>query len=304
MSALTYATAQLLRVLPRAGISRVMGRAADRAWPAPINRAVIRAYSKFYRVSLDECLQTEGWTSFDEFFTRGLRDGARPIAADPRTVVSPSDGRVESMGPVDMQRTFTVKGRPYRVEELVGDRDDALRYEGGAGCVIYLSPRDYHRVHAPVDGTVSLIRSMPGDYYPVNSIGVKHVPNLFARNRRVAFAIDTPPETGLGRVTVVMVAAIVVGRITATGVDARDVPFGNHVIAPPRVVKRGDEIGVFHLGSTAVVFFERRAVGAAAEWLVDEGAILYGQRLLQAVPVVSAPAVSDAKHRKTNGRAR
>jgi phosphatidylserine decarboxylase len=301
MSALTYATAQLLRVLPRAGISRVMGRAADRTWPAPLNRAVIRVYSKLYDVALHECVQTEGWTSFDEFFTRVLREGARPIDPDPRTIVSPADGRVESMGEVDMQRTFTVKGRPYRVEELVGDAGEALRYEGGAGCVIYLSPRDYHRVHAPVAGTLAHIRSMPGDYYPVNSIGVKHVPNLFARNRRVAIAIDTPPETNLGRVTVVMVAAIVVGRITATGVDARDVPFGDHVISPAPKIERGDEIGIFHLGSTAVVFFEKRAVGSAAKWLVDEGAILYGQKLLQAVPLDHAVAQPD---RKTNGHAR
>ena len=160
------------------------------------------------------------------------------------------------MGPVGRDSTYVVKGRPYRVEELVGDADEAARYVGGGGCVIYLSPRDYHRVHSPCDGTVARIRSMPGDYYPVNSIGIRHVPNLFAINRRVAIAIDTPKSSGLGRVTVVMVAAIVVGRITVTGVDARDVPYGDHT--PKTKLARGDELGMFHLGSTAVVFLERR----------------------------------------------
>src|SRR5207247_439954 len=100
---------------------------------------------------------------------------------------------------------------------------EAARYEGGGGCVVYLSPRDYHRVHSPVDGQIALVRSMPGDYFPVNRIGMRHVKNLFARNRRVAVAIDT---ADLGRVTVILVAAMIVGRITVTGIDSRDVPFG------------------------------------------------------------------------------
>ena len=118
---------------------------------------------------------------------------------------------------------------------------------------MYLSPRDYHRVHAPVAGRVTLVRSMPGDYFPVNSIGERHVDSLFSTNRRVAIAIDTP---GHGRVTVVMVGAMIVGRITVCAIDARDVPLGEHVIDPALPVARGDEIGMFHLGSTAVVFVE------------------------------------------------
>jgi phosphatidylserine decarboxylase len=277
MRAITYATAQILRVLPRAGVSRAAGWLADLPWSRPVGEAVVGVYSRAYDVSFDECVESGGWTSFDHFFTRALRDGARPIDRDPRVIVSAADGRVESMGPVDRDSRYVVKGRPYRVEELVGDADEAARYVGGGGCVIYLSPRDYHRVHSPCDGTVARVRSMPGDYYPVNSIGIRHVPNLFARNRRVAIAIDTPKESGLGRVTVVMVAAIVVGRITVTGVDARDVPFGDHT--PGTKVARGDELGMFHLGSTAVVFLERHAMGA---WLAREGAIRYGEPLARA----------------------
>jgi len=294
MSALTFATAQILRVLPRAGVSRAMGRLADHKWSPPLGRAVVGLYSRAYGITLDECVQQGGWGNFDEFFTRALRDGARPVDPDTRTIVSPADGRIESMGVVDGERTFVVKGRPYRVEELVGDSRDADRYIGGAGCVIYLSPRDYHRVHAPVGGTIAHVRSMPGDYYPVNAVGVRHVKNLFARNRRVAIAIDTPSDVGLGRVTVVMVAAIVVGRITVTGVDARDVPLGAHPFDPPRPVERGAEIGVFHLGSTAVVFVEKAAAG---RWLVGEGPVRYGEAVLRAAD--AAP-----KRIATNGAAR
>jgi phosphatidylserine decarboxylase len=277
MSALTYATAQLLRVLPRAGVSRAAGWLADHSWSAPLGRAVVGVYSRMYDVTFDECQQREGWTSFDHFFTRTLKDGMRPIERDPRVIVSPADGRLESMGRIDEGCTYQVKGRPYRVEELVGDEEEARRYIGGGGCVIYLSPRDYHRVHAPVDGRITHIRSMPGDYYPVNAIGMKHVKNLFAINRRVAIAIDTPPESGLGRVTCVMVAAIVVGRITVAGIHGRDVPFGDHAPAAP--IARGDEIGIFHLGSTVVLFLERAAMG---HWVGKEGAIRYGEALARA----------------------
>jgi len=277
MRAITYATAQILRVLPRAGVSRAAGWLADHPWPSPLGRAVVGVYSRAYNVSLDECAETGGWSSFDRFFTRALRDGARPVDPDPRTIVSPADGRLESPGRVDEGSTFFVKGRPYRVEELVGDADEARRYIGGGGCVVYLSPRDYHRVHAPCDGTVARVRSLPGDYYPVNAIGLEHVPNLFAINRRVAIAIDTPKSSGLGRVTLVMVAAIVVGRITVTGIDARDVPLGDHF--PRLSVKRGDELGMFHLGSTVVLFLERTAAG---KWHAQGGGLRYGQALVRA----------------------
>lgn len=254
-----------------------MGRLADYAWPSPIGKAVVDIYCRAYDVELEECAQASGFASFDEFFTRELREGARKMPDDPAIVVSPADGRIDSIGPVGKEggaRGFHVKGRPYQVDELVGDAGEAKRYEGGTGCVVYLSPRDYHRVHSPVEGSIVEVRSMAGDYYPVNAVGVRHVHNLFVRNRRVAIVIDTPPESGLGRVTVVMVAAMVVGRITVTGIDARDVPFGNHHYDPPLPIARGEEIGIFRLGSTAVVFFEPRA---NLRWLVNEGPVRFGQ---------------------------
>jgi phosphatidylserine decarboxylase len=255
-----------------------MGRLADYAWPDSVGKAVVNLYCRAYDVDLEECRKASGFGSFDEFFTRELRDGARPFPPDPGIVISPADGRVDSIGPID-GRAFLVKGRPYRVDELLGDADEARRYEGGCGSVVYLSPRDYHRVHAPVSGEITVVRSMPGDYYPVNAIGVRHVHNLFVRNRRVAIAIDT--HSSLGRVTVVMVAAMVVGRITVRGIDERDVPFGTITPAKPIRVERGEEIGIFRLGSTAVVFFEP---GAVNRWLVEDGPVRFGQPFAAHVP--------------------
>lgn len=266
-----------------------MGKLADHEWSEPLGRAVVGLYSRAYDIDTHECQKNDGWRSFDEFFTRELKDGTRPLEGDDRVIVSPADGRVESMGPISSSSTFVVKGRPYRVEELVGDATEARRYIGGAGCVVYLSPRDYHRVHSPVRGSITEIRSLPGDYFPVNQIGLRHVKDLFARNRRVAICIDTPD---LGRVTVVMVAAIVVGRITVTGVDAHDVPLGLHRPSPPIEVMRGGEIGVFHLGSTAVVFVEPNAAG---KWLAGEGPIRYGRGLIEAKTAVvgESPRTAD-----------
>jgi phosphatidylserine decarboxylase len=233
-------------------------------------------YSKMYDVDFDDCVERGGWPSFDAFFTRGLRAGTRPVDPGAHALVSPADGRIASMGRIDESSTLLVKGHPYRVGELVGDDDEGRRYAGGLACVIYLSPRDYHRVHSPVAGTLRTIRSLPGDYYPVNSIGMRHVPNLFVRNRRVALVIETPPETGLGRVTIVMVSAMIVGRITVTGIATRDVPLGDHTLDVG--VEKGDEIGVFHLGSTAVMLTEARA---AARWTASEGPVRLGERIAE-----------------------
>jgi phosphatidylserine decarboxylase len=276
MTAATYVTAQLLRVLPRARIGQAIGKLAVRPWPPLVERAVVTAYSRVYRVALDEAA-ADRWGSFDAFFTRELRRGTRPIDVDPRAIVSPADGRLESATRIATNSTFVVKGRSYSVEELVGGAAEAKRLSGGAGFVVYLSPRDYHRVHAPVGGAIRRIRSLPGDYFPVNAVGLRHVPNLFCRNRRVAVEIDA--EGGLGRVTVVLVVAILVGRITTVGVDAADVPFGDHTFDPPIAVSRGDEVGVFHLGSTAVVLLEAAAAGA---WALEEGPVRVGQTVIRA----------------------
>jgi phosphatidylserine decarboxylase len=278
MTIATYAAATLLRVLPRTQITRAVGRLCDARLPEPVSRAVVGLYARAYRVNLDEAASTVApYESFDAFFTRPLRQGARPECGDPDALVSPSDGRISAVGPVGHDGKLVVKGRPYTAAELVGDGADALRYDGGQYAIVYLSPRDYHRVHAPVAGALRVVRSLPGDLYPVNAIGERHVPGLFAINRRVAFAIDTER---LGRVTAVMVGAMIVGRITATHVPGHDVPLGTHELAPAPTLARGDEIGIFHMGSTVVLFVEpgvpqlRRA----------EGPVWLGESLMGAAP--------------------
>jgi phosphatidylserine decarboxylase len=248
----TFAAAQILRALPRVHISRAVGRLCDQPIPSGFARAVERAYCRAYQVNMDEAEGHLGsYPSFDAFFTRSLKKGARGISSDP--VVSPSDGKLSCFGRIDTGAQIHVKGQLYEAGELIGDEQDARRYSGGQFAVVYLAPGDYHRVHSPVDGRITLLRGMPGDLFPVNSLGERYVPQLFVRNNRVAIVIDT--ET-LGRVTVVMVGATIVGRISVNALPGPAVPPGTHVIEPAAMVAKGDEIGMFHLGSTAVVLFE------------------------------------------------
>jgi len=248
----TYAAAQLIRALPRVRLSRAVGRLCERELPPPLSGPLLRAYCRAYGVNLEEAEPAPGgYPSFDAFFTRTLRDGARNVSAD--VLVSPADGLLSSAGRVDPGARLFVKNQPYEVSELTGDPQDAPRYSGGEFAVVYLAPGDYHRVHSPVEGSLKFVRKIPGDLYPVNRIGERYVPQLFVRNSRVVFPIETQ---GLGRVTAIMVGAVIVGRITATGLDFPDVPPGEHVFSEPRGLGRGDEIGIFHLGSTVVLLLE------------------------------------------------
>lgn len=272
MSAATYAAAQLLRILPRVRISRAVGRLSETTLPPRVSKALQSIYCKAYRVDMGEVEPLDdGYPSFDAFFTRALRAGVRAISHDP--VVCPADGKMEATGPVDAASRIFVKGRAYSVGELIGDEREALRYAAGSFAVVYLSPRDYHRVHSPVDGRITLVRGVAGDLYPVNAIGERHVPRLFVRNRRAAIVIDTER---LGRITVVMVGAVIVGRISVSALPYPSVPEGEHPIEPPLEVRRGDEIGVFHLGSTAVLLLEPGLTIAR-----EPGIVRYGESLLR-----------------------
>jgi len=262
----------LLRALPRVRISRAVGRLCDRTLPRGVSDQIVRVYSRAYGVNLDEAVDCpDGYCSFDAFFTRRLREGARAVSSD--AVVSPADGRLSSVGPIDPGLRILVKGRPYDVGDLIGDPVLADRYRGGEFGVVYLAPGDYHRVHSPVAGRIVTVRGIPGDLYPVNSIGERHVPRLFVENSRVAIQIEAP---GLGHVMAVMVGAVIVGRMSVTGIDAPDVPPGLHRFDPPLAIERGGELGMFHLGSTVVVLLEP---GTHIERRL--GRIRYGESLLK-----------------------
>jgi phosphatidylserine decarboxylase len=262
VSLTTFAVAQLIRALPRVQLSRAVGALADKTLSATPSRIVERVYRTFYDVNLDEAEAKGPYPSFDAFFTRALRPGVRPIASS--SLVSPADGQLSSLGPVDGQGTILVKRQAYSVAELLGSSEGAERYIGGEFAVVYLSPKDYHRVHCPVDGIVSSVVGIPGDLYPVNSVGEKHFEGLFVRNNRVAIHIDTERH---GRVAVIMVGATIVGRISVTMLPEPAVPSGVTRFDPGVPVSRGDELGMFHLGSTVVLLLEpglriSRGVGA------------------------------------------
>jgi phosphatidylserine decarboxylase len=274
MPVASLVAATSLRALPRKRLSRLLGQIARVEAPASVLRAAIQAYCRAYGVDLaDYEVPPQGFESFDAFFTRRLKPGARPVDQTPDVLVSPADGRIDDLGMIEANATFEVKGRPYAVAELLGDAGIGAELEGGQFAVIYLSPRDYHRVHAPVDGPVAALRHIPGTLFPVNSIGVEHVPRLLARNERVAVH---QRSTSLGRVTSVMVGAIGVGRISVSFDDSVVTNDGRrpglrvYGDAPP-FLARGAELGVFHLGSTVVLLL---GPGTPAHWLVSAGSIV------------------------------
>ena len=250
----TRVAAETLRLLPRKGLSRGLGRVASSGATRALLDRAIAAYVRAYDVDMnDAVVPPGGFRSFDEFFTRPLRPGARPLAGDERTLVSPADGKVESAGPIRAGATYRVKDHDYSVHELLGE--DGARFEGGRFAIVYLSPRDYHRVHAAATGPVTSARHVGGTLLPVNAFGVRAYPNLFARNERVVVFQDTDA----GEVATIMVGAVGVGRISLsfdptimTNVGRAPTTVRYDAGRGPRLA-RGDELGKFHLGSTAIV---------------------------------------------------
>jgi phosphatidylserine decarboxylase len=245
----------LLTVLSARRMSRVVARLADRAWPGPLLRAAIRLYVRVYGVDLGEAAEPlDSYRTFNAFFTRRLRPGARPIADGPGLVVSPSDSELVSMGPVPADgRLEQVKGLTYGLEDLLGSATEASAFRHGRHATLYLSPGMYHRVHAPVDGCVVSWRYLPGRLFPVSALSVRHVPGLFVRNERLSLLLESD---AFGPVAVVLVGAANVGRITLSFAEVstnRGQP-GSETRAPqPIPVRRGDHLATFNLGSTVVL---------------------------------------------------
>ncbi len=247
--------AQTVRVLPRKRLSRALGRIASSRAPRPLVDAAVGAFIRIYDVDMSEVdLPDGGFRTFDDFFTRTLLEGARPIDPDPAALVSPADGRIEDLGEITAEGEIIVKGQPYTAEAVLGDEDAARLYEGGHYFIVYLSPRDYHRVHAPTCGSVQCMRYVPGSLFPVNRIGTQFIPQLFARNERLAIVQESVVH---GTVTTIMVGAIGVGRIGVSFDDVQtnrgDTPGLRSYTDSPIPLDRGDELGVFHMGSTAIV---------------------------------------------------
>ncbi|MEL1252009.1 archaetidylserine decarboxylase [Aurantiacibacter gilvus] len=254
----------LQHALPHHAVSRLAGKFADSERPWLKDR-LIRRFAAAYDVDMSEAARPiEAYASFNDFFTRELKPGARPLADAATHVLSPADGTISQIGRIEDGRIFQAKGRHFTAAQLLGgDEAAAARVAGGSFATIYLSPKDYHRVHMPAGGELRSTRYVPGELFSVNQVTAENVDGLFARNERLACLFDGPH----GMFANVMVGAMIVagvetvwqGRVEAHAptLKAQDFAEGQHRFAA------GDEMGRFFLGSTAVLLFEPGRV----EWL-------------------------------------
>jgi len=269
-----------VRLMPRRMLSRAMGFLAELPMPRLLLVPVLRAYAKGFGADLSEAARPLGaYRSFNDFFTRELRDGLRPLDADPTSLVSPVDGRVYASGAVEAGTILQCKGVSYRVADLLGSEADAAPFHGGTFLTCYLSPKDYHRIHWPFDASVTRIRHLPGDLWPVNDAALAGVPRLFARNERVAILGTTAAGAA---VALVPVGALNVGSIRLafhrlrTNRGAPAVP-RTIAIAPPVQARRGAEAARFAFGS-AVVLLVSRAAGRI-DPVEPHTIVRYGRRI-------------------------
>ena len=243
---------RLQKLLPQHGLSRALGRlaASEAPW---VRGPLIRAFARAYGVDLSEAERTRAsdYRSFNDFFSRALGPGARPISDAPGAVVSPADGVVSQTGRIEQGELIQAKGIRYSFRDLADACADPA-FEGGAFATIYLSPSDYHRVHLPLAGRLVRTVAIPGRLFSVNAATEAGVPGLFAVNERLVMEF----ETDRGRMLVVMVGAMIVASIETVW-DGPASPYRERVDTPhDRAFETGDEIGRFLLGSSVVLAFE------------------------------------------------
>ena len=272
----------LQHLLPKLALTRLAGALASHEGGA-LTRLVIDLFIRHYGVDMAEALQPDParYRSFNDFFTRALRPDARPLAD--RALVCPVDGAVSQLGPIDDGRILQAKGHLYTAHALLaGDATLARRFRDGQFATIYLSPRDYHRIHMPCDGQLQQMVYVPGSLYSVNPTTVAGVPGLFARNERVVCVFEAP----WGPWVLVLVGATIVGSMATTW---------HGVVNPPRpgrvchwqypatgdkavTLARGDEMGRFLLGSTVVMLFPPGAPALPTDWQPGQ-AVRMGQAM-------------------------
>ncbi|HRA80195.1 MAG TPA: archaetidylserine decarboxylase [Thauera sp.] len=260
-------TVALQYALPKRALTQLAGKLAGlRGGKA--TTAVIRWFIKRYGVNMDEAANPDpaSYASFNEFFTRPLRDGVRPFAV--ADYLCPVDGAISQFGPIVRDQLFQAKGHTYSTTTLVGgDRKLAAQFEDGEFATIYLSPRDYHRIHMPCDGRLTQMIYVPGELFSVNPATARGVPGLFARNERVVCVF----EGVTGPFVMVLVGATIVGSMATVW---------HGVVNPPRrpdiekysyaageiELRKGDEMGRFLLGSTVVMLFPKGAMRFTSDW--------------------------------------
>ena len=257
-------------LLPKQALTQLAGAFA-RSQSGGLTTWVIRKFVARYNVNMAEAANPDvaSYASFNDFFTRPLKVGARPLAPVPW--VCPVDGAISQLGPISGDQIFQAKGHSYSTQALVGgDAALAARFADGDFATIYLSPRDYHRIHMPCDGNLLRMTYVPGELFSVNPATARGVPGLFARNERVVCEFETPH----GPFVLVLVGATIVGSMAT--------PW-HGVVNPPRTtdvrewryahgqvsLKQGDEMGRFLLGSTVVLLWPKGTVAFANGWQAE-----------------------------------
>ena len=267
-------------LIPKQALTALAGKLASKEAGA-LTTSVIRWFVGRYKVNMAEAANPDiaSYKSFNEFFTRPLQDGARPLAdAD---FISPVDGAISQFGAIARDQIFQAKGHSYSTTALVGgDRDLAAQFENGSFATLYLSPRDYHRIHMPCAGRLTRMIYVPGALFSVNPATARGVPGLFARNERVVCVF----ESESGPFVLVLVGATIVGSMATVW---------HGVINPPRPgvlrewrydgnatvsLKKGEEMGRFLLGSTVVMLFPKDALAFNPDW-APAGAIRMGETM-------------------------
>lgn len=254
-------------LLPKKLLTRFAGLVAG-ARMGGLTHWIVRRFVAKYQVDMGEAAdpRIESYASFNDFFTRALREGARPIAAAP--FVCPVDAAISQFGPIEHDQLFQAKGHSYSSRALVGgDQALAHRFNHGHFATLYLAPKDYHRIHMPCEGRLKRMIYVPGDLFSVNPLTARHVPGLFARNERVVCEF----ECAHGPMVMVLVGATIVGSMATVW---------HGVVNPPRtreprewryddqqiVLAKGAEMGRFLLGSTVILLFPQNTLSFTPDW--------------------------------------
>ena len=260
-------------IMPQLYLTQLAGWFAQQKWGA-VTHFVIKVFAKKYNVDMSEAKKENfsDYESFNQFFIRELKDDARKINENPTALCLPADGRVSQIGHIDDERLLQAKGHFFSLSDLLaGDEELVNTFKNGEFATIYLSPRDYHRVHMPCDATLRKMIYVPGDLFSVNPFLAEHVPNLFARNERVICVFDT----AFGPMVQILVGATITASMSTIWAG---------VINPPRTgevkvwtyqgdsaikLTKGQEMGAFQLGSTVINLFPANSVTLAEHLEVD-----------------------------------
>ncbi|MEE4291680.1 MAG: archaetidylserine decarboxylase [Cycloclasticus sp.] len=268
----------LQHILPQHSLSALMHKLARCKTPW-VKNAIIKVIIKQFDVNMSEAAEPnpEAYESFNAFFTRELREDARPLEHEHTTVACPVDGEISQIGSVEKGEIFQAKGKSFNLSALLGNDELTSEFEDGQFTTIYLSPKDYHRIHFPVDGTLKKMVHVPGELFSVNKTTVASIDELFARNERVIAFFDTPA----GPMAMVMVGAIFVSSIETVWYGEVTPPRHNQIRRwtyndDTLSYKKNDEMARFNMGSTIVLLHGKDKVAWADE-LTAGDAVQHGQ---------------------------